>query len=57
MNNTIQVLAAFAPATVCVTFAGLIAQAGGSGWGWFLLIAVLVCPSRIRTGKHKDETK
>lgn len=57
MNETIYILAAYAPAIVCVTFAGLIAHGGGSGWGWFLLMAALLFPTGIKSRKHKDETK
>ena len=33
------------PMLLCIAAAAVIAALGQDGWGWFLLVAVLLCPT------------
>lgn len=45
MKDILLVLTAFSVPIACTVFAGLLALRGRNGWGWFLLVALLVCGS------------
>lgn len=44
------------PTLGCVVAAGAIAHKGESGWGWFLVVALLIHTS-VKYGGGKDEAK
>ena len=43
MTDFLRVTARNLPAIVCAIAAAILALYGMNGWGWFLLVAVLLC--------------
>lgn len=55
MKLTALFLVANLASILCAAAAALLAYSGRDGWGWFLLVAVLMTTSSIKYGKHDDK--
>lgn len=51
VTEMLLLMTSYIPAVLCIVLAGLLVMRGIGGWGWFLFVAILVVPGRIRTGK------
>lgn len=57
ITEMLLLMTSYIPAIGCIVLAGLLVTRGLDGWGWFLFVAVLVIPGRIRTGKAALENE
>tara|TARA_R100000655_G_scaffold110133_1_gene168170 strand:+ start:70678 stop:70830 length:153 start_codon:yes stop_codon:yes gene_type:complete len=48
MKDILGLLVGYSPAIILTTGAVLLAMNSLGGWGWFLLVAALICPTRFK---------